>query len=252
MENNATAEELRMLLIPGSSLGGARPKASVIDKNGNLAIAKFPRKDDDTDTVRWEALALTLAQSAGITVPEWRLETITGKAVLIIRRFDRKNGERIPFLSAMSMLDASDNDGQIHSYIDIANSLRQYGEQPDTDMKELWRRMVFGIMISNTDDHLRNHGFLYSLNRGWKLSPAYDLNPNKDKKIFATSIDNTGRQNSIELALQNTDAFNISRTQAKTILDEVKISISNWRNVAKKLKIPENNISGMEAAFEYD
>ena len=257
LENKAMAEDLRILLIPGSSLGGARPKASVIDKDGSLAIAKFPRKDDFTDIVRWEAVALTLAKSAGINVSKWRLETILGKPVLIIKRFDRKDNEstgssskeRIPFLSAMSMLGAADNDGQIHSYVDMAYTLQQYGEQPDKDLEELWRRMVFGIMISNTDDHLRNHGFLYSLGRGWTLSPAYDLNPNTDRTIFATTIDNTGAQNTIELAISNRDAFNLSEPQAKGILNEVRTAVVNWRKTAKSLGITENNIKRMKPAF---
>jgi serine/threonine-protein kinase HipA len=248
LDDKATAEELRLLLIPGSSLGGARPKASVIDKDGSLAIAKFPRKDDDTDIVRWEAVALTLAEKAGINVPKWRMETILGKVVLILKRFDRNGKERIPFLSAMSMLEASDNDGQIHSYIDIANVLQRYGLHPDKDRKELWRRMVFGILISNTDDHLRNHGFLYTTG-GWSLSPAYDLNPSTEKKLFATSIDNTGAQNSVELAMRNIAAFNLSETQAKEVLEKVTEAVSNWRVTAKALGISTQNVEKIAAAF---
>jgi len=250
LNNNATAEELRMLLIPGSSLGGARPKVSVIDRDGALAIAKFPRKDDDTDIVRWEAAALTLAKAAGINTPEWRLETILGKAVLIIKRFDRNGSERIPCLSAMSMLGAAANDGLIHSYVDMANALQQYGEQPDRDMKELWRRIVFGIMISNTDDHLRNHRFLNTAGRGWTLSPVYDLNPNTEKKIFATAIDQSGAQNTTELALRNIDAFNLSATQAKEIVDEVSAAIAAWRKTALSLGIPKHSVDRMKAAFK--
>jgi serine/threonine-protein kinase HipA len=250
LDDKATAEELRLLLIPGSSLGGARPKASVIDKDGNLAIAKFPRKDDDTDIVRWEAAALTLAKKAGINVPQWQLEIILGKPVLIIKRFDRNGTERIPFLSAMSMLDAADNDGQIHCYIDIANALQQYGAQSVKDMEELWRRMVFGIMISNTDDHLRNHGFLYSHGYGWNLSPAYDLNPSAYGKTFATTIDSTGSQSTVELAMRNIDAFNLSETKAGEILKEVKAAIANWQTVAKKLGINARAVEKMEGAFK--
>jgi serine/threonine-protein kinase HipA len=249
LDNKAMAEELRMLLIPGSSLGGARPKASVIDKDGSLAIAKFPRKDDDMDIVRWEAVALTLAKSAGINVSKWRLETILEKPVLIINRFDRMGNNRIPFLSAMSMLGASDNDGQIHSYVDIANALQQYGSQPDKDRKELWRRMVFGILISNTDDHLRNHGFLYYSTQGWVLSPAYDINPNTEKKFFATAVDYTGAQNSIYLALNNINAFNLSNLEANKILDEVKTAVSTWQKAAKLMGISDYNINKMKPAF---
>jgi len=251
LNNSATAEELRVLLIPGSSVGGARPKALVTDRDGAPSIAKFPRKDDDTDIVRWEAAALTLAKSAGINTPAWRLETILGKAVLIIKRFDRKGSERIPFLSAMSMLGAAVNDGKIHSYVDMANALRQYGEQSDSDMEELWRRMVFGIMISNTDDHLRNHGFLYS-GRGWTLSPVYDLNPNTEKNTFATAIDHTGAQNTTELALRNIAAFNLSGAQAAEIVDEVRTAVAAWRKAALSLGIPKQAIDRMKPAFNLD
>jgi len=252
LTNNESTEELRLLLGPGSSLGGARPKASVIDKDGSVAIAKFPRKDDDTDIVRWEAVALSLAGKAGINVPEFRLETIAEKSVLISKRFDRKNGERIPFLSAMSMLGATDNDEQIHSYIDIANALKQYGAQPNKDREELWRRMIFNIMISNTDDHLRNHGFLYDNGHGWILSPAYDLNPDINKKIFATAIDNTGAQSTLDLALLKTDAFNLSLKRAKEILDEVKIVVADWRAIAKSFGISKHDIEKMKPAFNPD
>src|ERR1039457_2429863 len=144
-------EDLRLLLGPGSSLGGARPKASVRDRDGQLAIAKFPHHSDRIHTVLWEAVALTLAAKAGITVPVWRLETVAGKPVLLLRRFDRERGMRIPFLSAMSMLDARDNEPR--SYLEFVDVLRQYGAAPKEDMHALWRRIVFSILISNTDDH---------------------------------------------------------------------------------------------------
>ena len=153
-------EDLRLLLAPGSSLGGARPKASVRDRDGHLAIAKFPNKGDEVNTVLWEAVALTLAAKAGIPVPAWRLETVADKPVLLLRRFDREEGTRVPFLSAMSMLDAKDNEAR--SYLEFVDILRQHGAAPKEDMHALWRRIVFSILISNTDDHLRNHGFLWA------------------------------------------------------------------------------------------
>jgi serine/threonine-protein kinase HipA len=249
LADNASAAELKLLLAPGSSLGGARPKSSVLDKNGDLSIAKFPRKDDDVDIVRWEAVALTLARKAGINVPEFRLETIAGKSVLIIKRFDRDGDNRIPFLSAMSMLGATDKD-DTHSYLDIVSALGMYGSQPDKDKAELWRRIVFGIMIRNTDDHLRNHGFLYEIGRGWKLSPAYDLNPNIEKSDFATSIDGTGANNTIEIALANARHFNLTDAQAKEILEQVRAAVADWWKVAKHLGIPENKIERMKPEFE--
>ena len=248
MDNSESSEELKLLLIPGSSLGGARPKASVLDKDGSLAIAKFPRKDDETDIVCWEAIALTLATQAGINVPKWRLKTILGKSVLIIKRFDRERENRIPFLSAMSMLGAADNDGLVHNYIEIAGTLVRYGMQPNKDLEELWRRIVFGIMISNTDDHLRNHGFLHE-SSGWILSPVYDINPNPDKANFATAIDNTGTQNTIELALKVVDEFGLSKQRAKEILEQVKNAVSNWRKVAKSFGISKHDMDKMKSAF---
>lgn len=155
-EHSETEEDLRLLLAPGSSLGGARPKASIRDRDGHLAIAKFPRKDDEYSTVLWEAVALTLAEKAGILIPSWRLEPVAKKPALIIRRFDRAQHRRIPFLSAMSMLGAGDNEQ--HSYLELVDALRQHGASPKKDGLELWRRVVFSILISNTDDHLRNHG----------------------------------------------------------------------------------------------
>ena len=165
LEDNESEEDLRLLLAPGSSLGGARPKASIRDKDGQLAIAKFPRKDDEYSTVLWEAVALTLAAKAGLEVPDSRLETIAFKPTLIIKRFDRNFSKRIPFFSAMSMLGAKDNEQ--HSYLEIVDAIKQYGASPQEDLADLWKRMVFSILISNTDDHLRNHGFLYERGLGW-------------------------------------------------------------------------------------
>jgi len=250
MNDRESARDLKLLLAPGSSLGGARPKASVVDKGGVLSIAKFPRKDDETDVVRWEAAALTLAQSAGIAVPKWRLEKILGKYILIIKRFDRAGTNRVPFLSAMGMLNAADNDGVVHCYTEIADAIVQHGAQPGKDLEELWRRIVFGVMISNTDDHLRNHGFLYDdSDAGWRLSPAYDINPNAEKAAFATAVDSSGENSSVDLALKTAADFRLSNLRAKEILEQVKTAVADWRKVAKGLKLPEREIERMRAAF---
>jgi len=169
--------------------------------------------------------------------------------VLIIKRFDRIGNTRIPFISAMSMLGASYGDDQNYSYVDIANSLQRYGARPKANMEELWRRMIFGIMISNTDDHLRNHGFLYSMGKGWILSPAYDLNPNISRDSFTTAIDRTGSHSTIERALQNINAFNLTEPQAIKIISEVKKAVSGWRKTAKSLGITDKNINKMKSAF---
>jgi len=248
MDDTESAEQLKLLLAPGASLGGARPKASIIDKDGNYCIAKFPRKDDDVDIVRWEAVALTLAKSAGIIVPEWKLVNVIDKPILIVQRFDRKGTDRIPYLSAMSMLSASNDDGLVHSYVEIANTIIQNGAEPNKDLEELWRRMVFGIIISNTDDHLRNHGFLYS-DKGWRISPAFDMNPNIERTDFATSIDGSGARNTIERAIKVCEDFRIDNSRGLCIVNEMKEAVSNWRKVAKKLGISAKGIDNMKEGF---
>jgi serine/threonine-protein kinase HipA len=253
LNDTDTEEELRLLLAPGSSLGGARPKASVRDRDGHLAIAKFPNQGDEVNTVRWEAVALTLAAKAGITVPGWRLETITGKPVLLLRRFDRERGVRLPFLSAMSMLDAKDNEAR--SYLEFVDVLRQHGAAPKQDMHALWRRIVFSILISNTDDHLRNHGFLWPGPSGWRLSPAYDLNPipaDIKPRVLSTNIDLDDGTASLKLALQVADYFELREGEAHEIAGEVGKAVATWRKQAAKLGLSPSEIDRMASAFEHE
>lgn len=243
--------DLQLLLAPGSSLGGARPKASVIDKDGNLCIAKFPKKDDYTNNVLWEAVALTLAKNCGLNVQEWSLHKAGKKNVIVLKRFDRNGNTRIPFLSAMSMLNAIDNDSQTHSYLDIADAIRQNGAVPKEDLKELWKRIVFSILISNTDDHLRNHGFLYVNEAGWKLSPLYDVNPSCDNKnVLSTYITEFDNSQSLDLALDVCEYFEISIENAKTIISDMKNKIKNWKTVAKQFGLSKSEIDKMEVAFK--
>jgi serine/threonine-protein kinase HipA len=250
IESNEKESDLQLLLAPGSSLGGARPKASVLDKNGNVCIAKFPKKDDFTNNVLWEGVALTLAGLCGLNVQDWSIQKTGGKNVILLKRFDREGKVRIPFLSAMSMLNAIDNDTQIHSYLDIADSIRQYGASVKEDLLELWKRMVFSILISNTDDHLRNHGFLYTGQNGWKLSPLYDVNPSPDNKnilsTYITQVDNT---QDVELALSVCEYFSLDTGSAKQIINDFKSVIKNWQNVAKQLGLNKSEIDKMESAF---
>jgi serine/threonine-protein kinase HipA len=253
IDDNESAADLKLLLAPGSSLGGARPKASVRDKDGSLAIAKFPKKDDESDVVRWEAVTLTLAKKAGIKVPEYRIETILRKPVLIIRRFDREYDERIPFLSAMSMLDARDNEQ--HSYLEIAYALAQNGASPEEDMKELWRRIVFTIMVSNTDDHLRNHGFIYARYKGWRLSPAYDINPTPAEvasHTLTTYIDFHDNSASLETALSVAEDFRLEKQEALTIIKEVNHSVKQWRKIASEFGLSKRECDRMASAFVGD
>lgn len=253
LDDEETHEDLKLLLAPGSSLGGARPKASIKDKGGHLAIAKFSKKDDDFSMVLWEAVALKLAEDAGIKTTVWRLEKILDKPVLILGRFDRKAKTRIPFLSAMSMLGAKDNDP--HSYLEIAYVISQNGACPNSDLEELWRRIIFNVLISNTDDHLRNHGFLYKRHKGWHLSPAYDLNPTPleiKARFLSTSIDFDDPTASIELALSVIDDFRINKKRAHEIVAEVSQAVSEWRATAAKFGIGKKEIDRMASAFEHN
>ncbi len=253
IEDNESAADLKLLLAPGSSLGGARPKASVRDKDGSLAIAKFSRKDDEFNVVIWEAVALTLAKKAGIKVSLYRLETILEKPVLIIKRFDRKDRERIPFLSAMSMISALENEQ--HSYLEIAYALAQNGAAPKEDMAELWRRIVFTIMISNTDDHLRNHAFIYERYKGWRLSPAYDLNPTPIEikpRILTTAIDFYDTSASLETALSVVKEFRLKKEDALQIIKEVRSAVMQWREVASEFGLSKRECDTMSSAFVYE
>lgn len=253
VDDSDTDEDLRLLLAPGSSLGGARPKASVRDRDGHLTIAKFPHKDDEIDVVRWEAVALSLANKAGIDVPEWRLETVANKTAILLRRFDRAERRRIPFVSAMSMLGATDNEAR--SYLEIVDILRQCSSAPNADIRMLWRRIVFNVLISSTDDHLRNHGFLYTGPDGWRLSPAYDLNPmpvDVKPRVLATSIDLDDPTASLDLAFHVAGYFNLDPTDAIDIAREVGQAVSGWREEAARLGLTHGQCERMASAFEHD
>jgi serine/threonine-protein kinase HipA len=252
-DDKDTEEDLRLLLAPGSSLGGARPKASVRDKDGHLAIAKFPRSDDDYNTVVWEAIALTLAHKAGIPVPNARIETVGDKPVLVLRRFDRRDGHRTPFLSSMSMLDARDN--QTRSYMEIADALRQHGAAAKDDIRELWRRIVFNVLISNTDDHLRNHGFLYAGPAGWRLSPAYDLNPvpvDIKPRILTTAINEDDNTASLAVAMGVAPYFELDDARARADAGAVARAVATWRDEATRHGMTKEECARMASAFEHD
>lgn len=246
-------EDLRLLLAPGSSLGGARPKASVRDRDGALAIAKFPHRDDEIDIVRWEAVALSLADKAGIPIPGWRMEEVADKSIILLRRFDRASRQRIPFLSAMSMLGADDS--ETRSYLDFVDALRQHGAAPKEDMHLLWRRIVFNVLISNTDDHLRNHGFLYDGPDGWRLAPAYDLNPvpvDIKPRVLATAIDLDDNTASLELAISVAAYFELEDAEARKIAKAVGQAVRGWRQEAARAGLTSGQIDRMASAFEHD
>ena len=253
MEDKDTEEDLRLLFAPGSSLGGARPKASVIDKDGHLTIAKFPRRDDEINTVAWEAVALALAAKAGIAVPTGRIVAIGKKPVLLLRRFDREGKQRIPFLSAMSMLGSKDNESR--SYLEIADALRQHGAAAKVDLEALWRRIVFNILISNTDDHLRNHGFLYAGQEGWRLSPAYDLNPvpaDIKPRILTTAISEDDNTASLALAMEVASYFELEDATARKVAADVGKAVSKWRYEAVRHGLTKTEIERMSSAFDHE
>ena len=249
--NTETAEDLRLLLNEGSPLGGARPKSAVVDNDGRLTIAKFPKHDDDRSIPHGEVLAMRLAAAAGINVAEATLQDVAGRPVSLITRFDRDEGRRIPFLSAMSLLGLGD--GCEATYTDIAEVIRIHSSTPIADLNELWRRIVFNVMVSNLDDHLRNHGFLYDCNNQWRLSPAYDLNPvplvEKARELM-TWISDEGPEADLDMARATASNFALTANQANTILDEVAAALNNWQYTAQQLGMTAADIAIYATAIE--
>lgn len=257
LENeNITATEagkwLNMLLAPGSSLGGARPKANVKDEVGNLWIAKFPSKNDEKDMGAWELLANRLAKQCDIQVPECQAKSfLSQKHTFLSKRFDRtQNGQRIHFTSAMTMLGLQDGDdfSTGASYLMLAEFLLSNGANVDADLRELWRRIVFNIAISNCDDHLRNHGFLLT-SKGWVLSPSFDLNPDEYGNGLKLNISEDDNSLDFDLALEVAPYFRLSDAEAKSVMKSIKEKVSRWRNVACMIGIPKSEQEMCSAAF---
>jgi serine/threonine-protein kinase HipA len=243
---------LNMLMAPGSSLGGARPKASVIDPSQQLWIAKFPSKFDDRNTGAWEMVVHNLAKQAQINVADAFIEKFSGRHhTFITKRFDRIQHQRIHFASAMTLLGYSDGaDFQEGvSYLQLAEFIMQNGVNIEKDLEELWRRIVFSICVSNTDDHLRNHGFLLTP-KGWELSPAYDINPNENGSGLKLNISETDNALEIDLAIEVAPYFRIKNDKAKQIVESVKKAVSTWKTVATQYKISKNDQELMSRAFE--
>lgn len=243
---------VRMLVQPGSSLGGARPKATVRDAEGNLWIAKFPSKKDEVNTGAWEMTAHELASRCGLSVPVARCERFSPLgSTFMTKRFDRTTDrKRIHFVSAMTALGRTDG---IHSeegvsYLDLASVLRQYGSRPSEDLRELWKRIVFNIMISNTDDHLRNHGFLFD-SKGLRLSPLYDVNPDPDGRALSLNIDENDNSLDFELAISVAPYFDITKDVATTIVREMKSAVLPWSAAAQRYGISKAETGMMEHCF---
>jgi len=243
---------LAMLMAPGSSLGGARPKANILDEHGHPWIAKFPSRNDTIDKGAWEYLAYCLAVGSKIDMAESRLEHIAGPYhTFFTKRFDRERQDRIHFASAMTMTGKNEEliRDETPSYLDIVEFIQFSGTQIEEDLHQLWRRVVFNILISNTDDHLRNHGFILR-DKGWRLSPAFDINPSIDKEGLALNIDTDNNDLDIDLARSVDTYFRLGKKEMDTIIDEVKSVISGWKKVATEIGISRSEQTLMAAAFK--
>lgn len=244
---------LRMLIAPGASLGGARPKASVVDLDGRLWIAKFPSVADREDIGAWELVVGKLAKDAGLRVPRSEARALTNRgSTFLVQRFDRtSNGARIHFASAMTLTGHVDGDGASTgaSYLEIADVIGSHGASPRDDLEELWTRIVFNILVSNTDDHLRNHGFLLVPGGGWRLSPAYDMNPVPGSSGLALNIDEYDNALDLDLARSVAPYFRIKVGEANTIIGRVSEAVRRWKSVANEIGIGRVQQSAMADAF---
>ncbi|MCA6365293.1 MAG: HipA domain-containing protein [Bacteroidetes bacterium] len=243
---------LNMLMNPGSSLGGARPKASVIDPQKHLWIAKFPSSGDYMNVGGWECVVNQLAQKAGIRVAEGvALKLNNRHHTYVSKRFDRENGRRRHFASALTMLGYQDGAGHESgvSYLEIAEFLMRYGAQTNADLEELWRRILFSVCVKNTDDHLRNHGFLLQPD-GWRLSPAYDMNPNPWGEGLSLNISEQDNSLSTDLVMSVAEYFRVKSARAHKIAGEVKKAVAGWRKEAKALNILAAEQEKISVAFE--
>ncbi len=253
-ESGLNEKWLRELLAPGSSLGGARPKATVQAADGALWIAKFPSKHDEYNSGAWEKVVHDLARLSGLNVPESKLETFskTGSTFLV-KRFDRAGVRRIHFASAMTLLGKTDGasaaDGS--SYLDLAAFIRANGAAPKRDLTELWKRIVFSMAVSNTDDHLRNHGFLLT-DHGWRLSPLYDVNPVPEGDRLSLNVSEYDNSIDLDLALEVADYFGLTALEAEQIADGICRTVSgHWEQLARHYGLSRGAVEYMRPAFAF-
>jgi serine/threonine-protein kinase HipA len=247
-----SVEECSLLLNHGASLGGARPKVSVVDDHGELHIAKLPKDSDRYSVERWEAIALILAKNAGMNVSEHKLINLSARKVLLSKRFDREGDTRIPFMSAMARLRATD--GEQGSYLDLIDIINLENTDPAKDKRELFRRVCFSILISNVDDHLRNHGFL-QVNGAWELSPLYDVNPvppTVRPRILTTLIDYDSSACSLRSLIDTIEHYGIKTSEGIEIIKEVAKVTAEWRSVAISVGATRPELELMKEAFEHD
>lgn len=251
-ERGLTDKWLKQLLKPGSSLGGARPKASVLDPQGNLWIAKFPSKHDEGNVGAWEKVVHDLARLCGLNVPESKLEHFSKNgSTFLVKRFDRVGSRRIHFSSAMTMLGKTDGAGAKDGtgYLDMVSFIKSNGASPKEDLIELWKRVVFNMAVSNTDDHLRNHGFLLVSN-GWRLSPLYDVNPVEEGDELALNVSEEDNRISIELAIETAHYYGIKEAEARKIANDILTTVrDNWERIAKQCGLSRTDIEDKRPAF---
>lgn len=251
-EDTADKRWLNMLIRPGSSLGGARPKANVKDESGNLWIAKFPSRNDRKDAGAWEAVCMHLARLSGINVSNWKIEKYNNEYhTFFTKRFDRKaDGARIHYTSAMTLLGYSDGaDAEMGvSYLELAEWISQNCFDVEKNLAELFRRIVFNIAISNCDDHLRNHGFLYTA-KGWTLAPAFDLNPDEYGSGLSLCINESDNSLDYKLAREVAPFFGISGQQADSMISTVHQAVSQWSALASSYGIPHHEQNAIKTCF---
>lgn len=251
-DTDAVRQWISILIAPGSSLGGARPKANILGKNNELWIAKFPSKSDTMDRGAWEFLTYKLAIASGIRMTESNLKKISGTHhTFLTKRFDRENGNRIHFASAMTMTGNTEETLKLTtpSYLDIVDVIENYGTNVDDNLKQLWRRIIFSIAVSNTDDHLRNHGFILR-EKGWELSPAYDINPSIEKDGLALNINMDDNALDFELAKSVGEFFRLSGSEMDGIIKEVLSVVRQWKAVAKQIGLSNSHQLLMAPAFK--
>jgi serine/threonine-protein kinase HipA len=242
---------LALLIAPGSSLGGARPKANFTDDDKGLWIAKFPAKDDRYDVGGWEYLMHLLSRKAGIVVPDARLEYVSDNyGTFCSARFDRYGDGRRMYASAMTLLERQDGE-EGASYLDLAEFISDNGAQGhiEEDLAQLFRRVLFNILVGNRDDHLRNHGFIREPS-GWRLSPAFDINPNTSKQTHALAIDDKNAEPDVDVAMEQAELYRLDKAAAQTVLEEVKKAIDGWRDDAAKLSLPSFEVQLMESVIK--
>src|ERR1035437_8368964 len=251
---NETAADLAYLRGRGTSLGGMRPKCTVIDEDGRLSIGKFPSVTDERHVTKGEVLAMTLAKAAGIRAAETRMVESDGLPVALIRRFDCKDdGRRLMYVSAASLLGSDSDDSRDHFYTEIVDAIRVHGADSRTDIEELWRRMAFSILITNVDDHLHNHGFLHVHHGQWSLAPAFDINPfpERVRELKTWVSEETGPEATIEALLSVLAYCRIPLARAKEILGEIERAIAGWRNTGQALGMTNRELEQFADAFEH-